>query len=75
MSYHARDGANANSAIVVTVTPDDYGAKHPLDGMYFQQNLERRAFKEGKGHVPVQRFEDFCRNRATEKLGTVVPQI
>ena len=75
MSYHARNGKNANSAIVVTVTPEDYGTVHPLSGMYFQQNLERKAFEEGKGLVPVQRFDDFCANRATNKLGTVVPQI
>ena len=75
MSYHARNGKNANSAIVVTVTPEDYGTVHPLSGMYFQQNLERKTFEEGKGLVPVQRFDDFCANRATNKLGTVVPQI
>ena len=75
MSYHARDGKNANSAIIVTVTPDDYGTAHPLDGMYFQQDLERKAFEEGKGLVPVQRFEDFCANRASEKLGKVIPQM
>lgn len=75
MSYHAREGQNANSAIIVTVTPEDYGLEHPLDGMYFQQSLERKAFEEGKGLVPVQRFEDFCANQATEKLGLVIPQI
>lgn len=75
MSYHARNGQNANSAIIVTVTPDDYGSVHPLDGMYFQQSLERKAFEEGKGLVPVQRFEDFCANQPTEKLGKVIPQI
>ena len=75
MSYYARDGQNANSAIIVTVTPEDYGANHPLDGMYFQQSLERKAFEEGKGFVPVQRFEDFCANRATKELGSVIPQI
>lgn len=75
MSYHARDGENANSAIIVTVTPDDYGTAHPLNGMYFQQDLERKAFEEGKGLVPVQRFEDFCANRASEKLGKVIPQM
>lgn len=75
MSYHARDGKNANSAIIVTVTPEDFGKSHPLDGMYFQQALEKRAFQEGRGLVPVQRFEDFCMNRTTKKLGTIIPQI
>ena len=75
MSNHSRNGENANSAIVVTVTPEDYGAEHPLNGMYFQQTLERKAFEEGKGLVPVQRFEDFCMNRASNNLGVILPQI
>ena len=75
MSYHARDGKNANSAIIVTVTPEDFGSEHPLAGMYFQQKLEKKAFEEGNGFVPVQRFEDFCNNEASNSLGKVVPQI
>src|SRR5699024_6408102 len=62
MSYHGRAGENANSAVIVTVTPDDYGADHPLSGVEFQRKLERRAWEEGGGQVPVQRFEDFCEN-------------
>ena len=75
MSYHARDGKNANSAIIVTVNPDDYGTNHPLDGMYFQRELECKAFQVGQGTVPVQRFEDFCLNKPSEYIGKVVPQI
>lgn len=75
MSYHARDGKNANSAIIVTVTPEDFGSEHPLAGMYFQQKLEKKAFKAGNGLVPVQRFEDFCNNVASKELGEVIPQI
>ena len=75
MSYHARDGINANSAIIVTVTPEDYGGSNPLNGMYFQQDLERKAFEAGKGLVPVQRFEDFCNNIPTNSLGKISPQI
>ena len=75
MSYHARAGENANSAIIVTVSPEDYGADHPLSGMYFQRELEKKAYLEGNGAVPVQRFEDFCLNRASEMLGSVTPQI
>ena len=48
MSYHARDGKNANAALVVSVGPADYGA-HPLDGMRFQERLERAAFAMGGG--------------------------
>lgn len=75
MSYHARDGKNANSAIIVTVSPEDYGTNHPLDGMYFQRSLEKKAFVEGNGSIPVQRFEDFCKNQETKELGIVKPQI
>lgn len=74
MSYSGRDGSNANSAIIVTVTPEDYG-KSPLDGMYFQRNLEEKAYTEGKGAVPVQRFEDFEKNICSEELGSVRPMI
>lgn len=75
MSYHGRAGENANSAVIVTVTPQDYGADHPLAGIEFQRKLERRAWEEGNGCVPVQRFEDFCENKKTEKLGCIKPNI
>ena len=75
MSYHARDGVNANSAIIVTVTPDDFGSEHPLAGMYFQRELEQKAYKIGNGVVPVQCFGDFCKNKPTKKLGSISPQI
>lgn len=75
MSYHARDGENANSAIIVSVTPKDYGSEHPLAGMYFQRELEKKAYMLGSGAVPVQRFVDFCNNETTKKLGEIKPQI
>lgn len=75
MSYHARDGENANSAIIVSVTPDDYESDHPLAGMYFQRELEQKAYALGNGKVPVQRFGDFCNNEVTKKLGEIKPQI
>jgi len=43
MSYHARDGENANSALVVGVTPGDFGLDHPLAGLWFQREIEQRA--------------------------------
>ena len=67
MSYSGRDSAYANSAIVVTVTPEDYMQKadssmpDELQGIAFQRNLEGAAFRNGQGQVPVQRFADFCR--------------
>ena len=62
MSYHGRAGENANSAVIVTVTKEDFGSDHPLAGVRFQRELEERAWKAGEGKVPVQRFGDFCRN-------------
>ena len=59
MSYSGRDGENANSAIIVAVTPEDYGAVHPLSGIYFQRKLEERAYQLGQGKIPVQRYGDF----------------
>ncbi|MGN0406496.1 MAG: NAD(P)/FAD-dependent oxidoreductase [Bariatricus sp.] len=59
MSYHARDSRNANSAIVVTVSPEDYGSQHPLAGVEFQRRLEKAAYEAGNGKIPVQRYGDF----------------
>ena len=61
MSYSARDGKNANSAIIVTVTPDDFESEHPLAGIAFQRRLEERAYAVGGGKIPVQRYGDFKR--------------
>ena len=75
MSYHARDGINANSAIIVPVTPDDFESEHPLAGVAFQRELENRAYRLGQGAVPVQCFGDFCKNQPTTELGSITPQI
>lgn len=75
MSYHARDGENANSAIIVTVTPKDFKNEHPLAGMEFQRKLEERAFSAGRGKIPVQRLEDFCKNQITTSFGSIRPQM
>ena len=82
MSYSARDGRNANSAIVVTVTPDDFGSGHPLAGIAFQRRLEERAYAAGGGKIPVQRYGEF-REKVTgrgqddlpvKEEGRVMPQ-
>lgn len=75
MSYHARDGKNANSAIIVTVTPEDYGSEHPLAGVEFQRHLEEQAYQTGNGKIPVQCFGDFCNNQVTKQFGEITPQI
>lgn len=74
MSYSGRNGENANSAIVVTVTPMDYG-DDPLKGVEFQRNLEKLAYKAGNGNIPVQLVADFKNNKKTTGLGSVTPSI
>ena len=77
MSEFARDKENSNAALLVSVTPDDYGNDSPLAGMYFQRELEEKAFRLGGGTyaAPVQRVEDFLQNRASAHFGDVVPSI
>ena len=65
MSYSKRDGVNANSAIIVSVTPEDFDSQHPLSGVEFQRRLEERAYRAGNGKVPVQTFGAF-RNKVTK---------
>lgn len=75
MSYSRRDSQNANTAVIVTVSPDDFVSDHPLAGVEFQRKLEEAAYLEGNGKVPVQLFGDFCENRPSVQLGTVTPHI
>lgn len=75
MSYHARDSKNANSAMIVTVTPEDFGCDGILEGVEFQRKLESFAYKAGSGAMPVQLFGDFCKRRESLSLGEVEPCI
>lgn len=75
MSYQDRGGQNANSAVIVTVSPEDYGAGGPLAGVEFQRKLEEAAFRAGEGKVPVQLFKDYRKDRPSAGEGTVAPQI
>ena len=77
MSYHGRAGINANSAIVVSVRPEDFPGDpaDPLRGLTFVSELEQRAYRAAGGKVPVQLLGDFTQNRMSEKLGDVTPQI
>lgn len=59
MSYSKRDGQNANSAIIVSVSPQDYGSDHPLAGIEFQRKLEEKACCLAGGKVPVERYGDY----------------
>jgi uncharacterized protein len=70
MSYSARSSAYSNSAIVVTCHTDDYGSAHPLAGIEFQRNIERKAFKEGgeEWKAPAQNLTDFLSGRISDSL-------
>lgn len=70
MSYSGRDGANANSAIIVSVTPEDFDGDDALAGVRFQQRLEEKAYSLGNGSVPQQLFGDYCENRASTEYGS-----
>lgn len=74
MSYSGRDGLNSNTAMIVTVRPEDFPDSTPLGGLLFQRNLERLAFREGQGLIPVQLYGDFKQNVKTTQLGDVIPQ-
>ena len=75
MSEYARNKTNANSALLVDVTPADFGSDHPLAGVEFQRRIEENAFKAGGGtfRAPVQRVVDFLRDKETKKFGEVIP--
>ena len=72
MSYYKRDSKNANSAIVVTVTPDDFG-NHPLDGIRYQRELEEKSYKLGNGYIPIQLLKDYYENKNSLSLGNILP--
>ena len=72
MSNHNRDSENANSAIIVTVSPEDYG-QNPLDGIEFQRKLEKKAYEIGNGNIPVQLFKDFVQNKQSKKFNSINP--
>ncbi|MEG0371971.1 MAG: FAD-dependent oxidoreductase [Clostridium sp.] len=75
MSEHKRDGENANSAIVVGVTPDDFESTHPLAGMEYQRMWESKAFEIGGGSytAPVQNVSDFIEGKVSKKFNEVKP--
>ena len=75
MSYQARDSKNANSALIVTVSPSDFPDDTPLGGIAFQRDLERKAWELGEGRIPVQLFGDFRKNQASTAFGEVTPQM
>ena len=73
MSNHDRAGTNANSALIVTVTPEDFPNPGPLGGVEFQRRLEEAAFNCGKGKIPVQLYGDFKAGTLSRAFGDVEP--
>jgi hypothetical protein len=75
MSNFARDGRNANSALLVGITPADFGSEHPLAGMYLQRDIEEKAFRAGGGafKAPVIRVGDFLKKKNSTVFGKVTP--
>lgn len=79
MSNYARDEVNSNSALLVTVTPEDYASYRPdmgvLSGVGLQRELERLAFRLGGSDysAPVQCVGDFIARRDSVSLGDVQP--
>jgi len=73
MSHYKRDQENANAAILVTVKPSDYGDTSPLSGMYFQKELEEKAFKVGGENyfAPATLVGDYLENELSESFGKI----
>ena len=75
MSEFARDKENINGALLVNVTPEDFGGDNPLAGIAFQRDLEAAAYQAGQGNylAPAQRVEDFLVKRPSTGPGRVIP--
>ena len=75
MSFSARDGENANSALLVGLKPEDFPGEGVLAGMYWQREIEQLAFRLGGGTyaAPAQLVGDFLSGRVSEGPGSVQP--
>ena len=75
MSEYARDGENANSAILVGIEPEHIPASDPLAGMRLQREIERKAFALGEKSyaAPAQKVGDFMDGVASVRFGAVRP--
>lgn len=73
MSYNDRGSENANSAIVCSVTPEEFNDPHPFFEMVYQGYIENKAYEVGDGKIPVQKYIDFKNNVKTTELGKIKP--
>lgn len=74
MSNYKRDEKNSNSALVVTISKEDFGS-NPLDGIEYQRKLERKAYELGNGYIPIQLYKDYKNNIKSTSIGEVIPNI
>ena len=75
MSSLARDGENANSALLVGIEPKDFPSEHPLAGIYYQREIEHNAYvlAGSNYNAPAQLVGDFLKGIESKELGNVQP--
>ena len=75
MSSLARDGENANSALLVGIEPKDFPSEHPLAGIYYQREIEHKAYELAGANynAPAQLVGDFLKGIESKQLGNVKP--
>lgn len=75
MSKSMRNGKNANSALLVNVTPNDFPTEHPLSGFDFQETFEKKAYELAGSnyYAPIQRVGDFHQDKDSNHFGEVNP--
>ena len=74
MSNYDRLSNSSNSAIVVTVSPDDFG-NNIFDGIEYQRKLEEKAYSIGKGFIPTQLYKDYINNNISNEYGNIIPEV
>lgn len=74
MSYNARDGKNANSALLVNI---QYKTDDIFEGLNIQEQIEKRAFELGGSDykMPVQLVGDFLKNVSSKEIGNIEPTV
>ena len=74
MSYEARDGVNSNSALLVNVKVDDFYKGHPLDGLYYQEKIEKACYNVTNSHkAPVNLVKEFLNDTVANEFRSIKP--